>query len=67
MNLILPIHPRTKKILKLNKIDTKFINVIPPVGYLNMAWLIKNCFVVLTDSGGLQKEAFFNKKYCINS
>mgnify|MGYP001194832240 FL=1 len=65
MDLILPIHPRTKKILNANNINTEFINTIPPVGYLNMAWLIKNCFVVLTDSGGLQKEAFFNKKFCI--
>ena len=65
INVILPIHPRTKKILKEKNINTENINIIPPVGYLNMTWLIKNCFVVLTDSGGLQKEAFFNKKFCI--
>ena len=65
INVILPIHPRTKKILKEKNINTENINIIPPVGYLNMTWLIKNCFIVLTDSGGLQKEAFFNKKFCI--
>ena len=65
IQVILPIHPRTKKILKKNNISTGEINLISPVGYLNMGWLIKNCFIILTDSGGVQKEAFFNKKFCI--
>ena len=36
-----------------------------PVGYLEMVWLIDNCDFVMTDSGGLQKEAYFFKKPCI--
>ncbi|HHD79234.1 MAG TPA: UDP-N-acetylglucosamine 2-epimerase (non-hydrolyzing), partial [Epsilonproteobacteria bacterium] len=36
-----------------------------PVGYLEMVWLIGNCELIMTDSGGLQKEAFFFKKPCI--
>ena len=62
--VVLPIHPRTKKILEKNnlKYNITFIN---PVGYFDMLELLKNCTMVFTDSGGLQKEAFFNKKHCI--
>ena len=64
--VVLPIHPRTKqKLLNLQiKLSDK-IQVINPVGYLNMIWLIENCSTVITDSGGLQKEAFFFNKPCI--
>ena len=41
------------------------IQFIDPVGYYDMLELLKNCSMVITDSGGLQKEAFFNKKQCI--
>lgn len=63
--VILPLHPRTKKILKKLNIKTNKLNIIDPVGYLEMVWLIDNCEMVITDSGGLQKEAFFFKKPCI--
>jgi len=62
--VILPLHPRTKKLLEKYKIETK-ITLINPVGYFDMLELLKHCNLVVTDSGGLQKEAFFNKKYCI--
>jgi len=63
--VVLPIHPRTKA--RLEKLDQSFPNIIysEPIGYLNMIWLLKNCQSVLTDSGGLQKEAFFFQKPCI--
>lgn len=65
-NIILPIHPRTRKKLPFicNEL-LKGITVIEPVGYLEMLYLTKNCNLVITDSGGLQKEAYFNKKPCI--
>jgi len=63
--VILPLHPRTKKILKDLTLDVKKLTVIEPVGYLEMVWLIKHCSLVMTDSGGLQKEAYFFKKPCI--
>ncbi len=63
--VILPLHPRTKKILENLKIDTSNIKIVEPVGYLQMVWLLKNSKLVMTDSGGLQKEAFFFKKPCI--
>ena len=62
--IILPLHPRTRKVLKDNKIETK-VTLIDPVGYLEMVWLINNCSLVMTDSGGLQKEAFFFEKHCL--
>lgn len=62
--VVLPLHPRTKAILE--KFNLKFnITIIEPIGYFDMLELLKNCNCVITDSGGLQKEAFFNKKRCI--
>jgi UDP-GlcNAc3NAcA epimerase len=65
IQVILPLHPRTKKILKQNNINFENINIIEPVGYLEMIWLLDKSKMVITDSGGLQKEAFFFKKPCI--
>jgi UDP-GlcNAc3NAcA epimerase len=62
--VVLPIHPRTKKILKENNLHYN-ITFVNPVGYFDMLELLKNCALVFTDSGGLQKEAFFNKKHCV--
>lgn len=64
--IVLPVHPRTRKILESQKIDiSNQINMIDPVGYLEMIYLLDNCQFVMTDSGGLQKEAFFFKKPCV--
>lgn len=62
--VVLPLHPRTKAILEKNKLSNNLI-IINPVGYFDMLELLKNCNLVVTDSGGLQKEAFFSKKHCI--
>lgn len=62
--IVIPLHPRTKKVLDKNHIKTS-LNFINPVGYFDMLELLKNCNMVLTDSGGLQKEAFFNQKNCV--
>jgi len=64
MQVILPLHPRTRKILDEKKVNLKF-PVIEPVGYFDMLRLIQHCRLVMTDSGGLQKEAYFFGKYCI--
>jgi len=62
--IILPLHPRTKQ--KVTPIILhKNIIITEPLGYFDMLYLLQKCKLVLTDSGGLQKEAFFNKKYCI--
>ncbi|MCF6306855.1 MAG: UDP-N-acetylglucosamine 2-epimerase (non-hydrolyzing) [Flavobacteriaceae bacterium] len=59
--VVLPLHPRTKKLLEVHGVSTQ-IHLIEPVGYLEMVSLIKNSKAVITDSGGLQKEAYFFKK-----
>ncbi len=64
INLIVPLHPRTKKILADSGLTIN-ATIIEPVGYLEMLWLLNNCNFVITDSGGLQKEAYFAKKKCI--
>jgi len=62
--VVMPLHPRTKNILATHKLEYP-IEFIDPVGYFDMLELLKNCNLVVTDSGGLQKEAFFNKKFCM--
>ncbi|MFW5803886.1 MAG: non-hydrolyzing UDP-N-acetylglucosamine 2-epimerase [bacterium] len=65
--VVIPLHPRTRKIMeKLNiNLSSNHIHLIEPVGYLEMVYLLNNASLVMTDSGGLQKEAFFFKKPCI--
>jgi UDP-GlcNAc3NAcA epimerase len=63
-----PIHPRTRNVLAasglLNALDGR-IRVIDPVGYLQMVQLEKHAAVIATDSGGVQKEAFFYQVPCV--
>lgn len=73
LKIILPIHPRTKA--KMNdllepglkeKIDSNSnFQIIPPAGFLDIIALEKNARMIITDSGGLQKEAFFFEKPCV--
>lgn len=62
--VVMPLHPRTRSALACAglKLD---VNVIDPVGYLEMIWLLQRAGLVLTDSGGVQKEAFFFNKACV--
>ncbi len=63
--VILPLHPRTKKVIKTANIKIKNIIMIEPVGYFDMISLLEKCLAVFTDSGGVQKEAYFFQKQCI--
>lgn len=73
ISIIIPLHPRTRKMidaledneLKNRLIHHKFIQLINPVSYLDMIRLESNAAMILTDSGGVQKEAFFFKKPCV--
>lgn len=62
--VVLPLHPRTQKVVKSLGLKLE-MQVLEPVGYLEMIWLLKHCNAVVSDSGGVQKEAFFFKKPCI--
>jgi UDP-N-acetylglucosamine 2-epimerase len=63
--VILPLHPRTRKQLNALQIHPKEVQVLDPVSYLDMLVLEKNAQVILTDSGGVQKEAFFFRVPCV--
>ena len=73
LKIVLPLHPRTKEKLnshldenlltELNQ--NKNFKIIPPTGFLDIISLEKNARLIITDSGGLQKEAFFFQKPCI--
>jgi UDP-GlcNAc3NAcA epimerase len=65
--VILPLHPRTRKLLDQSKLDMRNITLIEPVSYLHMVWLLEHCNLVVTDSGGLQKEAYFFGKPCVTT
>ena len=64
LEIILPLHPRTAKILHNNNIKMAFAP-LSPVSYFDMIELLKRTKIVITDSGGLQKESYFFKKPCI--
>lgn len=62
--VILPLHPRTSSAIKKAGLNLS-VSTLPPLGYLEMLWLLQNAGLVLTDSGGVQKEAFFFGKPCV--
>lgn len=62
--VVLPLHPRTRGLLDKHGLSLN-VELIDPVGYLEMIWLLQRSALVLTDSGGVQKEAFFFSKPCV--
>jgi UDP-GlcNAc3NAcA epimerase len=71
--IALPLHPRTAKLLKTNLspecyqdvISNPLVHLMEPVSFLDMIALEQNASYIITDSGGVQKEAYFFKKPCI--
>lgn len=67
-NLVLPLHPRTRaKLVEYEALDklSECVKVIEPIGYLDMLYLEEHAKRIITDSGGVQKEAYFNQVPCI--
>ena len=62
--VVLPLHPRTRNLIAQQGLILD-VYLIDPVGYLEMIWLLQRTGLVLTDSGGVQKEAFFFGKACV--
>ncbi|MDG1428761.1 MAG: UDP-N-acetylglucosamine 2-epimerase (non-hydrolyzing) [Crocinitomicaceae bacterium] len=73
IEFVLPLHPRTKSKLKTQLSDVAYtevinnplIKIIDPVGFMDIIALEQNAGMLVTDSGGLQKESFFFKKPCV--
>jgi UDP-GlcNAc3NAcA epimerase len=73
INILLPLHPRTDKMMKNNLplylyvelLGNPFLKIVPPVSFLDMIQLEKNARMIITDSGGVQKEAYFFNKPAI--
>lgn len=63
--IIMPVHPRTRKLMTARGLEPKGIRLVEPLGYLDMAKLVHNSTAVFTDSGGLQKEAYFHRVPCV--
>lgn len=64
--VLLPIHPRTRtKLTEMRSALADNIHVVDPVGYLEMVWLEMKAATIATDSGGVQKEAYFHGKPCV--
>lgn len=63
-DVVVPLHPRTRDAIVRRGLKTRFRD-IEPVGYLDMMRLIRSCSLVMTDSGGIQKEAYFHGKLCL--
>lgn len=65
--IVLPLHPRTALVLqRFPEVQLNpSIIITEPVSFLEMTWLLTNCCLVMTDSGGVQKEAYYHKKPCI--
>lgn len=63
--IVMPLHPRTRKAIQASGIDTGRVRLIDPLGYFDLQALLAGSAGVLTDSGGLQKEAYFHRKSCI--
>jgi len=63
--VLLPAHPRTRTAMERAGIAVQKVRLIDPVGYLDMVMLERNAQVVVTDSGGVQKEAYFHGVPCL--
>jgi UDP-GlcNAc3NAcA epimerase len=63
--IVMAVHPRTRKRLASLALEPKGLSLIDPLGYLDMARLVHHSSSVFTDSGGLQKEAYFHRVPCV--
>jgi UDP-GlcNAc3NAcA epimerase len=63
--VVFPLHPRTRQAVERMGLSLDGLVILPPIGYLEMAALIAGSAAVFTDSGGLQKEAYFHGKPCV--
>ena len=63
--VVLPLHPRTQARMEAGGLAFDKVRTVPPVGYLDMVALESKAALIATDSGGVQKEAFFYRVPCV--
>lgn len=63
--VVMAVHPRTRKLMAAGGIVPKGVRLVDPLGYLDMTQLVHHAAAVFTDSGGLQKEAYFHRVPCV--
>ena len=63
--IVMPIHPRTRNLLTQRDLAPTGVRLIDPLGYLDMTQLLHNARAIYTDSGGIQKEAYFHRVPCV--
>ena len=63
--VILPLHPRTRDAAERFRVNFGSVHVVEPLDYRVFAALLANCLLVITDSGGVQKEAYFHRVPCV--
>ena len=63
--IVMPVHPRTRKLMTSSGLQPEGVMLVEPLGYLDMVRLVNNSAAVFTDSGGLQKEAYFHRIPCV--
>jgi UDP-N-acetylglucosamine 2-epimerase len=67
-DIVFPVHPRTERFIKKYSLEEKLgknIHMMKPVSYFDFLWLEENALKIITDSGGIQKEAYMLKVPCI--
>jgi UDP-GlcNAc3NAcA epimerase len=65
VRVVFPVHPRTRARLDALRVDLSPVRRIEPVGLIDMAFLERHASVIVTDSGGVQKEAYFHRRPCV--
>lgn len=63
--IVMPVHPRTRRIITEQGVQPAGLRLIEPLGYLDMMQLVHHAVSIFTDSGGLQKEAYFHRVPCV--
>jgi UDP-GlcNAc3NAcA epimerase len=63
--IVMPVHPRTRSLIDSAEPPVEGLQLVDPIGYFDMALLLSGAVSVYTDSGGLQKEAYFHRVPCV--
>jgi UDP-GlcNAc3NAcA epimerase len=63
--VVMPTHPRTRRVMADLGVTLKGVRLIDPLGYMDMTRLVHEAAAIFTDSGGLQKEAYFHRVPCV--